>query len=109
MARANSVQKAVRLNQARDLLRRSAGQPALPARLARICSISPRQAYRYLQQAQSLNQPVPVGEVKVAFTVKLPPTLMGAVKRYAASKRQRISDVVERALRAHLPRRIGRV
>src|ERR1700692_3081277 len=103
MSRANSVQRAVRLNQARDLLRRFAARPARAARLARICSISPRQAYRYLQQAQRLKDPVPVGEVKVAFTVKLPPTLMGAVKRYAAAQRQHISEVVERALRAQLP------
>jgi hypothetical protein len=109
MNRANSVQRAVRLNQARDLLRRFADRPALALRLAQECSISPRQAYRYLQQAQRLKQPVPLGEVKVAFTVKLPPTLMGAVKRYAAAQQQRISDVVERALRAQLPRRIGRV
>src|ERR1022692_3469704 len=109
MSRANSVQRAVRLNQARDLLRRFADRPALALRLAQDCSISPRQAYRYLQQAQRLKQPVPVGEVKVAFTVKLPPTLMGTLKRYAAAKQQRISEVVERALRAQLPRRVGRV
>ena len=109
MGRASDAEKAERLNRARELLRRFEQLPDAVERLAHDCSISPRQAYRYLQQAQRLKQPVPVGEVKVAFTVKLPPTLMGTLKRYAAAKQQRISEVVERALRAQLPRRVGRV
>ena len=104
MGRANNVQKAVRLNQARDLLRKRASSSVVTARLARDCSISPRQAYRYVQQAQRLKQPVPVGEARVAFTVKLPATLLGALRRYAATRRQPISGVVEQDLRARLLR-----
>jgi hypothetical protein len=33
--------------------------------------VSERQAYRYLEQAQRLKHPVPVGDVNVSFTVKL--------------------------------------
>ena len=77
-------------------------------RLARDCSISPRQAYRYLQQAQRLKKPVPVGEAKLAFTVKLPRSLIRRVRLYASVKRISISDVVSRALVALLLRGGGR-
>src|SRR5712692_1913489 len=61
MARATQGQKAERLNLARTLLRRYDYGPEAAQQLARTCSISPRQAYRYLEQAQHLKAPVPVG------------------------------------------------
>ena len=74
----------------------------------RDCSISPRQAYRYLEQAQQLKAPVPPGESKLAFTVKLPRGLIQRVREYATKKRLSISEVVSRALLALLPRGRGR-
>jgi hypothetical protein len=71
-------------------------------------TISPRQAYRYLQQAVQLTQPVAVSESKLAFTVKLPRSLIQRVRLYASVKRISISEVVTRALLAFLPRRGGR-
>ena len=71
MSRASDAQKAERLNRARDLLRAFDQLPEAVSRLAQGCGISPRQAYRYLQQAQRLKGPVPVSEAKTAFTVKL--------------------------------------
>ena len=71
MARASDAQKGERLNRARSLLRQRARPPEAAERLARSCAISKRQAYRYLEQAQQLQQPVPVGDAKVSFTVKL--------------------------------------
>src|SRR4051812_45732063 len=64
------------------------------------CSISPRQAYRYLQQAQRLKEPLAVSEPKLAFTVKLPTSLIQRVRLYASVKNLSISDVVSRALLA---------
>jgi len=78
------------------------------AQLAQHCSISSRQAYRYLQQAQRLKEPVPVSEPKLAFTVKLPHSLIQRVRSYASVKRISISEVVSRALLALLPRGGGR-
>jgi hypothetical protein len=63
---------------------------------------------RYLQQAQRLKEPVPVSEVKLAFTVKLPGSLIERVRLYASVKRISISEVVSRALLALLPRGGGR-
>jgi AraC-like DNA-binding protein len=98
MNRATDAQKATRLNRARDLLRHVPALPAAVERLAQDCAISPRQAYRYLQQAQRLTAPVPVGEAKRAFTVKLPHSLIQRVRLYATATGTSISEVVSRAL-----------
>ncbi len=108
MPRASESQKAERLNRARKLLLRVDQLSDAVEQLARDCSISPRQAYRYLEQAQSLKQPVPPRESKVAFTVKLPHSLARRVRTFAAAKRMSISEVVSRALLALLPRGRGR-
>jgi predicted HicB family RNase H-like nuclease len=72
--------------------------------LARDCSISARQAYRYLEPAQRLKEPVPPSEAKLAFTVKLSPSLVRRVRTYAAAKGLSISEVVSRALHKHVRR-----
>ena len=108
MPRASGVQMAKRLNRARVLLRRFEQLPEAVERLAKDCSISPRQAYRYLQQAHRLKGPVAVPESKLAFTVKLPPGLIQRVRLYASVKQLSISEVVSRALLALLPRGRGR-
>jgi len=97
MPRANDTQKAERLNLARDLLRRLE-LPDAAAELARISSISQRQAYRYLEQAQHLRAPVPVADAKVAFTVKLSRTLVHRLRAYATSTGLSLSELVSRAV-----------
>jgi len=64
--------------------------------------------YRYLQQAQRLKEPLTVSESKLAFTVKLPASLIQRVRLYASVKNLSISEVVSRALLALLPRGRGR-
>jgi len=109
MPRASESQKAERLNRARDLLRHVDQLSEAVEQLARDCSISPRQAaYRYLEQAQRLKQSVPPSEAKLAFTVKLPHSLVRRVRSFAAAKGLSISEVVSRALLALLPRGRGR-
>ena len=108
MPRASSAQKAERLNRARVLLQHVDQLSDAVERLAQDCSISPRQAYRYLEHAQQLKGPIPPSETKAAFTVKLPQSLIQQVRTYAASKRLSISEVVSRALLTLLPRGRGR-
>ena len=108
MGRASDAEKAERLNRGRDLLQRCKHLPDAVERLAHDCSISPRQAYRYLQQAQRLKEPVAVTESKVAFTVKLQRSLIQRVRLYASVRKLSISEVVSRALLALLPRGRGR-
>src|SRR6266581_7377996 len=108
MPRASDVEKAERLNRAWALLRQVDQLSDAVEQLAQDCSISPRQAWRYIEQAQQLKGPVPPGEAKLAFTVKLPHSLVQRVRAYAATKRLSISEVVSRALLALLPRGRGR-
>jgi len=108
MPRASETRKAERLNCARDLLPQVDRLSDAVEQLARDCSISPRQAYRYLEQARRLKQPVPPSEAKLAFTVKLPHSLVRRVRTFATAKGLSISEVVSRALLALLPRGRGR-
>ena len=97
MARASDIQKAERLNLARELLRHKQ-LPEAASELARACSISLRQAYRYLDLAQQLKGPVPVGDPKIAFTVKLSRTLVDRLREYATSTGLTLSEIVSRAV-----------
>jgi hypothetical protein len=108
MPRASETEKAERLNRARDLLLHVNQLSDAVEQLAQDCSISPRQAYRYLEQAQLLKEPLPPSEAKLAFTVKLPQSLVRRVRAFAAAKGLSISEVVSRALLALLPRGRGR-
>jgi predicted DNA-binding transcriptional regulator YafY len=108
MARASDAQKAERLNLARSLLREHERLPQAAEHLALACSISRRQAYRYLEQAQQLKRPVPVGDTKVSFTVKLSRSLVDRLRTYAASTGLTLSEIVSRALLAVLHRGGGR-
>ena len=108
MARATDAQKAERLNSARTLLHGPASLPEAAERLAQSCSISKRQAYRYLEQAQQLQHPVPVGDAKVSFTVKLSRRLVERLRTYATSTGSTLSEIVSRAVLAVLHRGGGR-
>ncbi len=101
------MQKAERLNLARDLLHRKESAEAA-AELAQTFSISLRQAYRYLGRAQHLKAPVSVGEPKIAFTVKLSRSLVERLRDYASSTGLTLSDIVSRAVMKLLNRGSGR-
>src|SRR5437870_12082089 len=105
MARASEQQKAARLNHARSLLQRFDYLPDAVDKMVRDCSVSHRQAYRYLQQAGRLKQDVPVTDAKIAFTVKLSEGLVERLRAYANRRGLSLSDIVSRALEAFLPRR----
>jgi hypothetical protein len=108
MPRASKAQKAQRLNRARELLRHFEERPEAVTELARECSISLRQAHRYIQQAQQLKHPIPVSEGKLAFTVKLPRSLIQRVRLYSRARKLPLSEVVTRALQTLLQRGRGR-
>ena len=109
MTRATQPEKAERLNLAWQLLRRDELLPNAADELGHRCGMSKRQAYRYLERAQHMDGPIPVGDTKVAFTVKLSRTLVGRLRRYAASTGLSLSEVVSRAVVALLHRGRGRV
>jgi len=76
--------------------------------MVRDCSVSPRQAYRYLRQAGQLKQDVPVTDAKIAFTVKLSEALVERLRSYASTRGISLSEIVSRALEALLPGRTKR-
>ena len=92
MARASISQKTERLNLARALLQQHQQLPSAAELLARQCSISKRQAYRYLEQAQQLKRPLPVERLRT----------------YAASTGMTLSEIVSRAVLTVLHRGGGR-
>jgi len=108
MDRASANVKAERLNRARELLQRFDHLPDAVAQMAQDRGVSPRQAYRYLQQARRLRQPVPIGDTKVSFTVKLSQALVRRVRSFAHTTGLSLSDIVSRALLAVLKQRRGR-
>jgi predicted DNA-binding transcriptional regulator YafY len=107
MARAGDAQKAERLNLAWELLRHEES-PAVAKELVRRCDISKRQAYRYLQTAQEMTAPMPIGDAKIPFTVKLSQSLVQRLHQCATATGLTLSEIVSRALMTVLPRGRGR-
>jgi hypothetical protein len=75
-----------------ELLRQSDSFAQAVYKLAGSYAISPRQAYRYLHQAERLKAPVPVVTAKIPFTVKLPENLVKRLGRYVKRSRSTLSE-----------------
>ena len=105
MDRASAIVKAQRLNHARQLLHRFDHLPGAVEQMVQDCGVSPRQAYRYLQQARRLKQPVPIGDTKVTFTVKLSQELIRRIRSFANTTGLSLSEIVSGALLAVLRQR----
>lgn len=98
MSRASAADQTERINMAIELLKKEVSLGEAVASLVSRCRLSKRQAYRYVRQAQAVNKPLPIPESKAVFTVKLPPSLIKAVRRKARDHGQPISELVARAL-----------
>jgi len=107
MARASQAQRISRLNSAFDWLQQGLSPPEVTARLTTEAGISHRQAYRYVEEAQGLQAPLPAADAKIVFTVKLSPALVDRLHQYGKSTGQTLSQIVSQALWA-LFRRGGR-
>ena len=57
--------------------------PEAAQRLSRKFDLSERQAYRYLEEASELDRPVEVAEATVPITLKLPPSTVERLRKYA--------------------------
>jgi transposase-like protein len=107
VSRASAADQTERINMAIELLKKKASPGEAVSSLARRYGLSHRQAYRYLQQAHAADMPLPIPESKAVFTVKLPPSLIKAVRREARRQRQQISDLVAHALEDFLKQKPG--
>ena len=108
MAKSSQSERAQRINAAVEILRQHGSLAQAATAVAARFGLSKRQAYRYVREANRLGERVPIPEPKVAFTVKLPRDLIGAVRRFATSTGQPLSEIVTQALEAFLGRGRGR-
>jgi hypothetical protein len=90
------------LNAAYAKLQRNTPLPEAMHRLAREFDLSERQAYRYLNEATHLNQPVEVVETTVPITLKIPAGTARLLRTYARSSGLTIGAIVTRALATFL-------
>jgi hypothetical protein len=102
MARSTKAERARQLNAARGLLQRHVALPQAVQRLSREFDLSDRQAYRYLEEASQLDRPVEVPEPTVPITLKLPPSIVEGLRKYARSSGLTIGGIVAGALNAFL-------
>jgi hypothetical protein len=94
------------VNQAIHLLHQEKSPAEVVTRLAAQLGVSARQAARYVQAAQEQSALLAVPEVKEVFTVKLPKSLIGRVRRHARIRECSISDWVAEALEQQLRGRV---
>ncbi len=102
MPRSTKADKARQLNAARRLLKRNLALSEAAQNLSREFGLSLRQAYRYLEEAAKLHEPVAIAEATVPITLKLPPTTVHTLRAYARSSGLSIGVIVTRALEAFL-------
>jgi hypothetical protein len=105
MERSQNSELVRRINKAYVLLQKEKSHPQIVEHLAEMYGVSQIQAYRYIQQAEEIKGKLPIPETSVVFTVKLPPTLINRVKKFARSKGMTISRVVRTALEEFLARK----
>lgn len=98
MARSTQAQKATILNAAYRLLSQKMGIAESAAALSRENSISLRQAYRYLEQAGQLEQPITVAEPALPITFKIAGNVIRMLRTYAAANKLTLSEVLTRAI-----------
>lgn len=102
MIRSTQVQKSERLNAAYALLERGLEPAEAVQFLSREFSLSNRQAYRYVKDAQAMSEPAPIVPPSVAVTMKLPEDVLHDLRSYAATSGLTIGEIVKRALTAFL-------
>ena len=104
MARSTQAQKAQRLNAAYRLLSRGMNMADAAATLAREHAVSLRHAYRYLEEAAQLEQPLEIAEAAVPITFKISGDVIRSLRAYAAAKDLTLSEVVTRAITDYVSR-----
>ena len=96
MVRSTRSQKVERLNAAYRLLAQGVTASEAVLRLSQRFGLSQRQAYRYLQDARSMDQPA---EAVIPITIKIPGTMAEALRAHSRSSGDSIGEIVARALR----------
>jgi hypothetical protein len=102
MSRATDSERAQRVNSAFDLLVRGHSLSEAAQVLTESFALSRRQAYRYLQEAQGLAQPLPVAQPAIPVTIKIPGEVVEELRAYAQESSRTMGEIVGCALSAYL-------
>ena len=92
------MQKSERLNAAHRLIAQGIGMAEAAMMLARDYGLSRRQAYRYLEEAQTMARPAPAAEPSMAVTFKLPVSVVRDLRAYAATSELTLGEIVSGAI-----------
>lgn len=98
MARSTHAERAQRLNAAFDLIARGYSRNEAAEALVEQFDLSLRQAYRYLQEAQSIKRPVEVSEPTIPITIKVPGDVVVKLRAYAQASGRTMGETVARAV-----------
>ncbi len=102
MARSSNPERAQRLNAAFDLLAQGYTLADAAAALTRKFGLSRRQAYRYLEEAQGINGPIPISSPTIPVTIKIPEAVVVKLRAYAQASGLTIGEIVARAVLSFL-------
>lgn len=102
MTRSSNTERAQRLNAAFDLLARGYTLADAAAALIQQFGLSRRQAYRYLQEAQGIDGPLPISSPTVPITIKIPKDVVTQLRSYAQTSGMTIGEIVARAVLSFL-------
>ena len=102
MSRSTHSERAQRLNAAFDLRARNYPLADAAAALTQEFSLSRRQAYRSLQEAQGIERPVLVSAPRIAITLKVPEDVVVKLRAHAQTSGLRLGDIVARAVLSFL-------
>lgn len=103
MSRSTNTERAQRLNAAFDLLASGYAIAEAAAIMSAKFGLSRRQAYRYLQEAQAIKHPVPVGAPTIPITIKVPEDVVVKLRAHAQASGMTIGEIVARAVLRFLP------
>jgi hypothetical protein len=98
MARSTHAGRAQRLNAAFDLIANGYSLNEAADALVEQFNLSRRQAYRYLQEAQSIKRPVEVSAPTIPITIKVPGDVVVKLRAYAQASGLTIGETVARAV-----------
>lgn len=108
MSKSTHSVRAERINVALGLIQKHSQIADAVVDMVRLYGLSKRQAYRYLEMAKQLTEPIPIPEQTIAFTVKLPTGLIQKLRQHAQLKGLTLSELVGQALEAFLHSGRGR-
>jgi hypothetical protein len=102
--RSSDAEKVQRLNCAFELLSAGYSLAAAADALCERFTLSRRQAYRYLLQAQHLKTPAAPVQATIPITIKVPAVTVERLRTYSHTSGMTMGEIVARALSAFLAR-----